>query len=194
MGVSKRTLSKMSNLVKAPRWRIYAGLALAGAIALAGGIYVGRDTGEPNTVDMRGRDAGALLGVSLPDTKGREQSLGQWKGNVLVVNFWATWCAPCREEMPEFVKAQRDLGGKGLQIVGIAIDQADKVEAFATELGLNYPSLVGGFGASELSKTMGNRLGALPFTVVVDRAGRIAHTQLGPLKPADLRSIVSQLL
>ena len=180
--------------MKSRQWRIVAGLVLAGAVALAGGIYVGRDAGEPSTVDLRGSDAAALLGVALPDSKGREQSLGQWKGKVLVVNFWATWCAPCREEMPEFVTAQQDLGARGLQMVGIAVDQADKVDAFATELGLNYPSLVGGFGALELSKTLGNRLGALPFTVIVDRSGRVAHTQLGPIKASDLRSIVGQLL
>jgi peroxiredoxin len=176
------------------RWRIGAGLALAGALALAAGIYVGRDAGDPATADLRGSDAAALLGVALPDSKGREQSLGQWKGKVLVVNFWATWCAPCREEMPEFMKAQQDLGTRGLQIVGIAVDQADRADAFATELGLNYPSLIGGFGAAELSKTLGNRLGALPFTVIVDRSGRVAHTQLGPLKGSDLRTIVDQLL
>ena len=134
------------------------------------------------------------MGVSLTDTKGNEQSLAQWKGRVLVVNFWATWCVPCREEMPEFVKAQRELGDRGVQFVGIAIDQPDKIDAFAAELHLNYPALGGGYGAIELSKAMGNRLGALPFTVVVDRAGRVAHTQLGPLKESNLRSILAQLL
>ncbi len=126
--------------------------------------------------------------------KGQEQALAQWKGKVLVVNFWATWCAPCREEMPEFVNAQRDLGGRGLQFVGIAIDQPDKVQEFAAEIGLNYPALIGGYGAIELSKTLGNRVGALPFTIIIDRSGRIAHTQLGPLRDATLRSIVGQLL
>jgi len=113
---------------------------------------------------------------------------------VLVVNFWATWCAPCREEMPEFVRAQSEYGARGLQFVGIAVDQADKVEQFSKEFGLNYPSLIGGYGAVELSKTLGNRLAALPFTIVVDRQGRIAHTQLGPLKPDKLRAIVDKLL
>ena len=113
---------------------------------------------------------------------------------MLVVNFWATWCVPCREEMPEFVKVQRELGGRGLQFVGVAMDEADKVELFAAELGLNYPALIGGYGAIELSKTMGNRLGALPFTVIIDRSGRVAHTQLGPINEANLRSIVGQLL
>ena len=143
---------------------------------------------------MRGKPADALFGVTLPDAAGREQPLAQWKGKVVVVNFWATWCTPCREEMPEFVKAQRELGDKGLQFVGIAIDEPAKVQAFAAELGLNYPALVGGYGAIELSRTLGNRLGALPFTVVIDRSGRYAHTQLGPLKEQNLRSIVGQLL
>jgi peroxiredoxin len=132
--------------------------------------------------------------VSLPDTKGKETPLAQWKGKVVVVNFWATWCVPCREEMPEFVVTQRELGGRGVQFVGIAIDQPDKIDAFAAELNLNYPALVGGFGAIELSKTLGNRYGALPFTVIVDRAGRVAHTQLGRLKEPQLRTILTHLL
>ena len=176
------------------RWRLGTALALAGLIALAAGLYFGRETSEPSIAEMRGKDATALLGISLPDTKGQEQALAQWKGKVVVVNFWATWCVPCREEMPEFVKAQQELGGRGVQFVGIAIDQPDKIDAFAKELNLNYPALVGGYGAIELSKAMGNRFGALPFTVIVDRGGRVAHTQLGPLKDRDLRVILSQLL
>ena len=140
------------------------------------------------------RTRGQSLASALPDTAGREQSIGQWRGKVLVVNFWATWCVPCREEMPEFVKAQREFGGRGLQFVGIAIDDGAKVKEFAAELSLNYPALIGGYGAMELSKTLGNRLGALPFTIVVDRSGRVSHTQLGPIRDAQLRSIITQLL
>ena len=174
------------------RWALLC--AVAGFVALAAGIYAGIDGRDSLTVDMRGKDAAALLGVSLPDTKGKETPLAQWKGKVVVVNFWATWCVPCREEMPEFVVTQRELGGRGVQFVGIAIDQPDKIDAFAAELNLNYPALVGGFGAIELSKTLGNRYGALPFTVIVDRAGRVAHTQLGRLKEPQLRTILTHLL
>ena len=162
---------------------------LAGLLALGAGVYLGW-VGD----DARGRNAGSLFGVALPDTEGREQSIGQWKGKVLVVNFWATWCVPCREEMPEFVKAQSELGDRGLQFVGIAADDASKVKAFAAELGLNYPALIGGYGAIELSKSLGNQVGALPYTVFIDRSGRISKTHLGPMKPAELQSIVHQLL
>jgi peroxiredoxin len=96
--------------------------------------------------------------------------------------------------MPEFVRAQQELGPQGLQFVGIAVDQADKVARFAQELHLNYPALVGGYDAMEVSQGLGNRLAALPFTIVVDRQGRIADTHLGPLKPNQLRAIIHDLL
>jgi len=163
--------------------------SLAAAAALVAGLYFGRAGFSAD-----GRDAATLLAITLPDASGTPQTLAQWRGKVLVVNFWATWCSPCREEMPEFVRAQTDLGARGLQFVGIAIDAPDKVRAFADEIGVNYPSLIGGYGAMELSKTLGNRLMALPFTVVIDRQGAIVHTQLGPLRDAQLRSIVGQLL
>jgi thiol-disulfide isomerase/thioredoxin len=173
------------------RWLRGGVVALGGIVAAGVGVYLGQ---RRTATDGAGQPASALLAIGLPDVEGREQPLSQWQGKVLVVNFWATWCAPCREEMPEFVRAQVELGGKGLQFVGIAVDQADKVRQFAQDIGVNYPLLIGGYGAMELSKSLGNKLMALPFTVVVNRAGVVAHTQLGPLRDAQLRMIVSQLL
>ena len=184
----------MPRLFKKRRALTWSTWAVAGALALCGGLYFGGFGDDRNVTDLRGKDAAVLFGLALPDTAGREQSVGQWRGKVLVVNFWATWCVPCREEMPEFVKAQREFGGRGLQFVGIAVDDVEKVKDFAAELGLNYPALIGGYGAIELSKSLGNRLGALPFTIVVDRSGRISHTQLGPMKESSLTAIISQLL
>ena len=169
------------------RGTVWGAVIAAGAVvALATGIYFGLREPPPSSTQ--------LLGLALPDVDGREQRLDQWKGKVIVVNFWATWCEPCREEMPEFVKAQRAFGGKGLQFVGIAIDQPDKIRQFSNELKLNYPSLVGGYGALELSKTLGNKIMALPFTIVIDREGQVIHTQMGPLKPAKLDALIGQLL
>lgn len=161
--------------------------AAVAVAALAAGLYFGRMEPEHSS-------SVALMGLALPDVDGREQRLDQWKGKVLVVNFWATWCEPCRQEMPEFVKAQAASGAKGLQFVGIAIDSPSKIRQFTQELKVNYPSLVGGYGALELSKTLGNKIGALPFTLIVDREGRIAYTQMGPLKPATLDAVVRKLL
>ncbi|HKE41265.1 MAG TPA: redoxin domain-containing protein [Casimicrobiaceae bacterium] len=166
------------------RWIL---LVVAAILAAGAGVYFW-SSGQST------RDASTLLALSLPDASGHQEALSQWKGKVLVVNFWATWCAPCREEMPEFVKAQGELGARGLQFVGIAVDEPDKAERFAQEIGVNYPVLIGGYGAIELSRTLGNRVVALPFTIIVDRRGRVAQTHLGPLKPSELRAIVSQLL
>ncbi|MBK7792302.1 MAG: TlpA family protein disulfide reductase [Betaproteobacteria bacterium] len=189
---SKRLL--MEDGGRRRRWWRTVTLVLVGALALGLGAYFGQRQLGLGGAPGAGRDASALLAIALPDADGREQALGQWKGKVLVVNFWATWCAPCREEMPEFIRAQGELGDRGLQFVGIAVDQADKVRQFAGEIGLNYPALIGGYGAMELSKSLGNQLMALPFTVIIGRDGTVAHTQLGPLRDAQLRSIVGQLL
>lgn len=176
------------------RQSITLALVAAGVLALAAGAGWQQMSQDGATTPATKVDGAALLGVALPDTSGREQSLGQWRGKVVVVNFWATWCEPCREEMPRFVKLQEQYGDKGLQFVGIAIDQGDKVQGFASEIHLNYPTLLGGYGGIELSKTFGNRLGALPFTVILDRAGGVVQTQLGPMKDAELRSIIAHLL
>lgn len=93
-----------------------------------------------------------------------------------------------------FVKAQGEHGSRGLQFVGIAVDDAEKVRQFASEIGVNYPTLIGGYGAMELSKSLGNSLMALPFTVVVDRSGKIVMRQLGPVKAAQLEALVKQSL
>ena len=124
-------------------------LTAAAIVALAAGAWFAWATLGSESPDAR-PSAIALVGATLPDPDGKDQPLAQWKGKVLVVNFWATWCAPCREEMPMFMKVQREIVPKGVQFVGIAVDQPDKVKQYIVELGLNYPALIGGYGAMEL--------------------------------------------
>jgi len=167
-------------------------MAAVAALALGAGSYFGVRTLQREPAVMR--PATALLGTTLPDAQGAPQRIEQWLGKVVVVNFWATWCAPCREEMPLFIRVQNDLGGRGLQFVGIAVDQVEKVRPFARELGLNYPVLIGGYGAMELSRALGNTVMALPFTVIIDRQGNVAYEQLGVIKPDTLRTTLEALL
>jgi thiol-disulfide isomerase/thioredoxin len=117
----------------------------------------------------------------LPDLEDRVRSVSEWNGKVLVVNFWATWCPPCRKEMPAFIELQEKYADKGLQFVGIAIDEKDKVIDFSDTYGVNYPMLVGDLEAIKLGKAYGNRFGALPYTVIIDRGGNIRFTQRGEL-------------
>jgi thiol-disulfide isomerase/thioredoxin len=136
----------------------------------------------------------AVLAARLADLHGETQPLGQWRGKVLVLNFWATWCTPCREEIPGFVRLQHKYGSRGLQFVGIAIDQRDKVQAFAEEFGMNYPILLGGIDTVEMSRRAGNRAGALPYTLIMDRKGQIVGKELGGLKEVKLEGLLQPLL
>ena len=165
------------------------GVALSAAVA---GYFTYLWMERPGSV---GADAAqVLLATSLPDLKGESQAIGQWKGKVLVVNFWATWCPPCLKEIPEFIRLQEQLGNRGVQFVGIAIDEKGKVEKFATSLGINYPILIGELEGITLARQAGNRLGGLPFTVIIDRQGRTAKIELGVLDERKLRPILEALL
>ena len=142
---------------------------------------------------------GGLIGTrrpdfALPDVDGTVRAIGEWDGKVMVVNFWATWCPPCRREMPAFVELQETYGERGLQFVGVAIDDQDKVQDFIDTLGVNYPILIGGLEAIDAAKRYGNRFGALPYTVVVDRQGNIALTHRGELSRELAESTISGLL
>ena len=135
-----------------------------------------------------------LPDFSLQDLSGRTYRSGEWLGKVLVLNFWATWCPPCRKEMPLFIALQHEFGDKGLQFVGVAIDEASKVREFVDFLGVNYPILLGDMEAVQLSHDLGNRFRGLPFTVIFDRSGRIAHIKAGELQRSALEAQIKPLL
>ncbi len=134
-----------------------------------------------------------LFGQTLPDISGTPQALSQWRGKALVVNFWATWCAPCVEEMPELSHLQTELNGKNVQIIGLGVDSAANMAEFSTKLKIGYPLYVAGMGGGELSRLFGNQAGGLPFTVLIDADGRIKKTYLGRLKMEELRQDLAAL-
>ena len=136
-------------------------------------------------------DEGKLLAATFEGLDGKTQPLSAWRGKTLVVNFWATWCGPCREEMPEFVKAQSEFAAKGLQFVGIAIDRRAPVEKFAKELAINYPVLLGDVAWLEAVKTMGNPQGVLPFTIVISPNNEVMLRRVGKLKYSEVAAILT---
>lgn len=135
-----------------------------------------------------------VYAAQLTDLKGGAQTVGQWQGRVLVVNFWATWCTPCREEIPGFARLQERYGSRGLQFVGIAIDQPDKVADFSREFHINYPLLLGGLETMDLMRRAGNRAGVLPYTLVIGRDGKLVSREPGGLKEARLEQLIRPLL
>ena len=164
----------MSNLGKL---LLYAAIAF-GAIA-AGVIFKTQQMNVQLSGAVKQAGGEAFFAASLPDIEGNLQSFSQWRGNVLLVNFWATWCMPCREEIPELIEAQDKFREQGLVLVGIAIDQKEKVEAFSKEFAINYPVVVGDVEAFSLAEAMGNTQGALPYTVIINRDGEIVDAHLG---------------
>lgn len=145
----------------------------------------------PACVPPADEAANPLFEAEFKDFHRTYQPMAQWRGRPLAVYFWATWCESCRREVPELVAAYERHRNVGLQIVGIAIDQTDKVEAFVTETGIPYPMLVGGNDALQLSRRLGNGVGGLPYMVVVNRAGRVVGTHIGELTPGKLTELLA---
>jgi len=182
----------------APRFAAVA-LVLVLSAVLGRVAYDRGSSNAPSRADEPG--AGDELGAgpvrpefSLAGLDGKTYGPGAWAGKVLVLNFWATWCPPCREEIPDLMALQAAYGERGLQIVGIAIDDPKAAHEYATRLKVNYPNLVGAWDGQRVAEDYGNRIGALPFTVIVDRHGRIAYTKPGQIARDEAEAIVIPLL
>jgi thiol-disulfide isomerase/thioredoxin len=120
----------------------------------------------------------------LADRYGQSRSLQDWPGQPLIVNFWATWCAPCRREIPLLQQIQREHGGEGFQVVGIAVDFRDKVLAYAEEMRIEYPLLIGEQEALDAAAAFGVGVVGFPFTIFSDRQGRVVTAHIGELTAA----------
>lgn len=136
----------------------------------------------------------AFYSAKFPDSRGSMQALNQWRGKVIVVNFWATWCPPCRAEIPELSELQDMYTKQGLIILGIATDDVDKIHDFSMSTKVSYPLLAGDSDNMSLSASMGNKDLVLPFTVVIDQDGHIVKTFLGRINKSSLEETLLPLL
>ncbi|MFT4198932.1 MAG: TlpA disulfide reductase family protein, partial [Pseudoxanthomonas sp.] len=128
-----------------------------------------------------------LPALVLPDLDGRSVALGEaWRGRRLLLNVWASWCRPCREEMPALDRFARRQGPQGVQVVGIALDTPDNVRAYLQRVPVAYPQLLASPGPADASVQLGDSRGLLPYSVLVGADGRIERQKLGPLSSEEL--------
>jgi thiol-disulfide isomerase/thioredoxin len=149
-----------------------------------GSAPVDAGTAAPTLVD-------ALPVVTLADRDGELRALSDWPDRALIVNFWATWCAPCRREIPLLQQIQRERGEDGFQVIGIAVDFRDKVLAYAEEMSIEYPLLIGEQDALDAAAAFGLDAIGFPFTVFTDRSHRVVAAHLGELEPAEAEVILA---
>ena len=171
------------------KW-LFAGIGLAALLAGAVFWWLGRPAPMAGPVSI---GPAALYAASFTDEKGGQQSLGRFQGKLLVLNFWATWCGPCREEMPGFVRLQSRWAGQGVQFVGLSNEEPGKVARFARELAINYPLWTGGNEVGELSRRLGNRMGVLPHTAIIGPAGEILAVKVGAYSETELDTKIRDL-
>lgn len=155
------------------------------------GIYAGNKHTEPK--EAKNGATQQLMSLSLTDSEGQLQKLSQWQGKFLVVNFWATWCAPCVQEMPELSALQKDLSKSNIQFLGLGIDSSKNIAEYASKYQISYPLFSAGMEGTELSRQLGNQAGGLPFTVLITADGRLVKSYLGRLKIDELRADITKL-
>ncbi len=149
------------------------------------------------TSDMKLRNVGFqnnqpqyIVPFSLEDLNGNMRDISEWSEQRILINFWATWCAPCRREMPMFQTLHLNQEKHGMQIIGIAVDQNELVRDFINEYGISFPILIGQSSAYEIMKDLGNTSLTLPYTLLVEPGGLITWNKHGEVTSQDLPLIL----
>ena len=164
---------------------------MVAAVAGVSGYLFNRANLVPSTTEAAVQK---LLLAPFTDLNGEVHRLSQFRGKVLLVNFWATWCTPCREEMPALNRIHQKYQWNGIEVVGIAADNAPKVRNYAAEMKIGYSLLTAGAEGIAISSQLGNLVGALPFTAVLDRNGRMVYSHAGALTEVSIDAVLKPLL
>jgi len=135
-----------------------------------------------------------LPAFSLPDLSGKQHSVSEWQEKILIINFWATWCPPCKKEIPEFIALQKLYADQGLQFIGVAIDEKDAVDEFLSFIDINYPILIAADEGIALGHKLGNISDSVPYTIVVNAEGQIIHRHQGEFSKEQILEIIRPIL
>ena len=176
-------------------WLPFAGVGVLAALAGAS-LWLARTPTIPTPLKSEAVEAApaAVMAAKFVDHEGKSRVLGQIAGKVIVVNFWATWCTPCVEEMPGFARLQTRWEPRGVRFVGLANDDPVKVKAFGEKLAINYPLWTGEAAVMDLSRRLGNRIGVLPHTVLLDGDGKVIESRIGIYAEDQLEARLAEIL
>ena len=168
------------------RKAMYAGVAGLAAIVGAGVAWQRQAGGAGVAEELQ-----AFWAAEFDTPDGTPLSMKTFQGRPLVINFWATWCPPCVEEMPLIDDFFRQNESKGWQVIGLAIDQPSRVRQFLAQFPVTYAIGLAGLTGTDLGKQMGNTVGGLPFTVVLDGQGKLIQRKLGKLTADEIKNWAS---
>ncbi len=171
-------------------------LVAVALVSMLGGVllYDFLQPGDPDDSDSPAQAPVELHSIPLTDLDKRQTVLRDWQRQLLVVNFWAPWCAPCRREIPALIQVQEEYRSRGVAILGIAFDNEPQVRRFADEYNINYPLFLSSNRAAMYNAALGNPSGSLPFTALLDRELRIIYRHNGELTLDELRAQLEQHL
>lgn len=173
------------------RWRLLVATAVVALAAFGAGLYLSPPPSRPPAGNLADGAVERLFGTTLTDVSGKQHPVNEWRGRPLIVNFWATWCAPCLKEMPLLSKLQAE--HPEITIIGIAADVDANVLEFAANAQMTYPLLLGAKDAFSLMTDLGNARQALPYTVAIDASGAPVAAILGGLDEATAQQILAEL-
>ena len=174
--------------------------ALVAVIAATGGLFLAsRQAAAPGPAPTAATGAAATAPTHRPsftlvDLDGKQRSSDEYAGKAVIFNFWATWCAPCRREIPMLNALQAEYGPRGLQVLGIAMDTQENIATYRKELNLDYPSLQGELEAVAVGRQFGLDLYALPISVFTAKDGRILGVHMGELTRKDAEAYLAKML
>lgn len=165
-------------------------IGVAGVAVMAGaGVAWWKMSPDASSGDERNATSIDLWRSEFETPQGGRLSMANFQGKPLLLNFWATWCPPCVDELPLLDRFYQENTPKSWQVLGIAVDKLDAVQRFLLKMPLQFPVVMAGMDGTALSRSLGNLGGGLPYTVVFDRKAKVVHRKMGALKTDELHQL-----